>query len=128
MKIGGKIKAFGIKQFGSVTEFAKALGMEPQNLYDYFSKGIMPGAEFLMELKKMGCDMNWLLSEEEDSPALVKEPAVEYKVNQLEKENEELKEEADRLKNIIMATAVDLQNQLKSKKKNISDRWKKPKK
>ena len=128
MKIGDKIKTFGEKKFDTVTEFARALNMKPQNLYDYFSKGIMPGAEFLMELKKMGCDMNWLLSEEDDNPTLIREPEIGYKMNQLEKEKEELKEENERLKNIIMATSVNLQNELKTKRKNISDRWGKPKK
>lgn len=76
-EIGDRLKDFGIKRFGDVKKFAEALGMKPPSLYNYFNNESKPGAEFLLKLIELGCDVDWLLTGER-SLALVREKGVEY--------------------------------------------------
>jgi hypothetical protein len=123
-EIGKKIRDFGETKFSSINKFASAMEMSAPNLQQYLRGDREPGSPFLIKLKNLGCDMNWLLSEEDESGLIIKEPSMKYKINSLELENEELKEEVVRLKNGIASTIVTLQEHVKPKKKNISDRWK----
>lgn len=97
MGLGEKLKEFGLRKFGSVSGFAEALKIKREQLYPYFTNDVSPGSDFLRKIKAMGCDINWLLSDEE-GPPIIKEPSESYKIEQLEKENAELKEERDRLR------------------------------
>lgn len=60
---GEKIKTFGKTQFGSVKALAEAMGMLPQQLSTYISEVKKPGFDVLAKLKGLGCDMNWLIDD-----------------------------------------------------------------
>ena len=117
MPIGEKLKEFGKKKFGNITKFAKALGMQPSNLYDYINNKSKPGSEFLIKLKEMGCDLNWLLTDKDKGQAIIKEPSVDYKIKELEEENKRLEEENERLRKSIENTIHNLIKESKIKKK-----------
>jgi len=90
--IGKKLKEFGLKKFKGITPFAKALGVKREQLYPYFNNKTIPGGGMLKKLKDMGCDINWLLADDEGPPA-VKEPSAEYKIKQLESAKKKLETE-----------------------------------
>jgi transcriptional regulator with XRE-family HTH domain len=91
-KIGEKIRLFAKEKGFSLAELSKLLGMKPQSLNVYLNGKSLPGAEILMKLKKLGCDINWLLSEEEESnPPLETLSFLLNRLQELEQENEKLR-------------------------------------
>lgn len=97
MSVGSKLKEYEEKHFESVADFARALNMHRESLYKYYKDESMPGGEFLIKLKALGCDLNWLFS---DGPATIKEGIVIYggvkdtdlqRLHELQKENAHLK-------------------------------------
>jgi len=86
-----KLRIFA-KKFGSVTSLADALGISQPSLSRYLSGEVKPGLDFLMKLKKLGCDINWLLSEEEESnPPPETLSVLLNRLQELEQENEKLR-------------------------------------
>jgi len=59
--IGERLKEYAI-QYGSSTDLAKNLGLSPQHLNAYISGRSKPGADILIKLKELGCDIDWLLT------------------------------------------------------------------
>lgn len=121
MTIGEKLKQFCDNNFQSVATFAKELGIKREQLYPYFNNDVIPGGEFLQKLQKLGCDINWLLSEEEVKHGAVAErsqPYADYnnKIKELEEENRLLR---DQLSEIVRLTqAVEIKYKLKKKRKS----------
>ena len=110
---GEKLKSFCDSRYnGNVADFAEELGINRTELYRYFKDIVVPKADFLMKLKKVGCDMNWLLSED-DGPPVVKEPNLEYKNKKLEEEKAELQQEIEKLRTTISAEITSLSRALK---------------
>lgn len=64
MTIGDKIKEFGLKKFGSIKNLSEHLGMKPPAIYSYIRGEREPGTPILQKLQKLGCNINWLLSNE----------------------------------------------------------------
>lgn len=56
-----QLRAFGVTRFGSLKEFAKNLGITPQNLNGYLSGERRPGRVFLTRLAESGFDVSKLL-------------------------------------------------------------------
>jgi SOS-response transcriptional repressor LexA len=67
LTLGQKLKQFCSKKFKTKKEFAAALGMSYENLYQYLEDKAKPGAEFISKLATLNCDLNWLFSQEEDT-------------------------------------------------------------
>jgi transcriptional regulator with XRE-family HTH domain len=63
MNFGIKLKHFAKTKYGSVDGLAAQLGIASSSLSRYISGIVMPKLDFLQELLKLGCDMNWLLNE-----------------------------------------------------------------
>jgi hypothetical protein len=68
MNIHLKLRQFANAKYGSIKEFAKVLGMEAPSLQVYLrepgdSRSSKPGYPILSRLRKLGCDMNWLLDD-----------------------------------------------------------------
>lgn len=67
--IGKRIRQWLINNYGSVSDGAKILAISPNALStNYFSGKSFPGGELLSRLVELGCNMNWLLSEEVTQP------------------------------------------------------------
>ena len=71
---GEKLKEFA-KQKGGVLKFAHEIEVNQSQLSAYIANKKEPGKTILEKIKKAGCDMNWLLNNEDASPAVVRESA-----------------------------------------------------
>jgi transcriptional regulator with XRE-family HTH domain len=108
MDLGSKLRTFAEKEYGSFKAFAQALGIKQPNLTAYLNNKNMPGGDMLMKLHKLGCDINWLLSETEEEMNLVKEPGAAYggeesdweKIRRLEAEVKELRKKLGMIQKI----------------------------
>ncbi|MGE5314931.1 MAG: hypothetical protein ACM3Q4_09580 [Acidobacteriota bacterium] len=84
-----KLRAFGIAKYGSIKDFAAALGMNPVTLQSgYLNSRSLPGAGLLLKLMHLGCDIHWLLAGENRSPARWVE---QERTRRLEEENARLR-------------------------------------
>lgn len=95
------MREFGEKNFPNTTIFAEALGMTQPSLSQYLNNKRSPGAGILQRLRELGCDLNWLLS---DDPVIciVSEPRVNYgEPNKLKKELEAIRSAVQRLEQLI---------------------------
>jgi transcriptional regulator with XRE-family HTH domain len=64
-EVARKLRAFGVQKYGTIKEFAAALGMNPVTLQSgYLNSRSLPGAGMLAKLMYLGCDIHWLLAGE----------------------------------------------------------------
>lgn len=61
-QISRRLKTWGLEQFGSFVKFARAPGITQQTLNDYTSARILPGIKMQDRLRKVGCDVEWLMT------------------------------------------------------------------
>lgn len=70
MSTGIKIREFAENRYkrgrGAISDLASALDMTPSSLQQYLSDRRAPGTPLLKKLLRMGCDLNWLLSDDTD--------------------------------------------------------------
>ena len=95
--IGNKIKEFGEKKYGSIKNLAENLGMSLQNLSQYINDKFKPGTILLRRLKKAGCDLNWLYSDEQEYSPVVKERVEQYGTSFIKVDINDLLERIDYL-------------------------------
>ncbi len=63
--LGNKIRQFATTKFGSLKNLSEELAMHPSNLQAYLKGDREPGTPLLRKLQKLGCDIDWLLSEDQ---------------------------------------------------------------
>jgi transcriptional regulator with XRE-family HTH domain len=61
-EIGARLRQFGEHKYTSMAEFARALKIKPQQIYDYFNGKSAPGNRMQDKLRVLGCDINWLMT------------------------------------------------------------------
>jgi transcriptional regulator with XRE-family HTH domain len=61
-EIGQRLRQWSATQFPSLAAFARALGWIPQNLTPYLNGTILPGNALQAKLRKLGCDIEWLMT------------------------------------------------------------------
>lgn len=61
MSIGKRLREFAESKYGSIKSLAEAIEVKPPNLQKYLRDEREPGTATLIKLKKVGCDINWLL-------------------------------------------------------------------
>mgnify|MGYP001568720251 CR=1 FL=1 len=99
--MGDRIRKFGLEKFGSIKEFAEAMGMSPSNLQAYLQDRREPGTPILKRLIELGCDMDWLFTGENNNDKrlkIIEEQSQQIK--ELEKENRILRESIGRISSI----------------------------
>lgn len=114
MNIGEKIRVFAEKKGFSLAELAELLGMKPQSLQVYLSGKSNPGSEILMKLKDLGCDINWLLSDNPDPPPETSQ-LLQARLKELEEENARLRDSISRI--CLLAQGIEKQKKGKPKPK-----------
>ena len=114
MKFGEKLRFFALEKFGSLTELANALGMSIGHLSQYVNEVNKPGMEFFLKLKDLGCDINWLLSDDDKPPPETNE-LLKAKIKELEEENERLRASIGRL--LLIAKEIELEQKKKRPKR-----------
>lgn len=113
MNFAEKLRIFA-ENFGSVSALADALGIAQPSLSRYLSGEVKPGLDFIMKLKDLGCDINWLLSDD-DKPPPVTDKLLEQRIKELEEENQRLRDSISRF--ILLAQEVEISKKSKHKPK-----------
>ncbi|MHB1688246.1 MAG: helix-turn-helix domain-containing protein [Ignavibacteriaceae bacterium] len=62
--IGDRLRTFAKSNFKNMEEFAKKLEIEQSSLSAYLNNRNIPGGKILIRIRKLGCDINWLLTGE----------------------------------------------------------------
>ncbi len=114
MNIGEKLKIFAKKNFGSVGKLAEALGMKTPSLYTYLNNDSIPGGIILKKLQDLGCDINWLLSDDENPPP-VTDALIKKRLAELEEENRRLRDSISRM--VLLAEEELRKGKIKRRKK-----------
>lgn len=114
--MGDRIRKFGLEKFGSIKEFAEAMGMSPSNLQAYLQDRREPGTPILKRLIDLGCDVYWLLTGEENNDKRLKIIEEQsQRIKELEKENRILRESINKINHI--ADEAETTNSRKAKNK-----------
>lgn len=93
-----RIRKFGLRKFGSIKEFAEAMGMSQSNLQAYLQNRRKPGTPILKRLSALGCDIDWLLTGEANNDKRLKIIEEQSQlIKELEKENRILREYISRI-------------------------------
>lgn len=90
MDFGEKLKEFAIKNFGGIKQLADNLGMADTALHRYINGSVSPSKDFFIKMRKLGCDLNWLLGEEINSSCSSIAPTIYNELDKLRKENKNL--------------------------------------
>lgn len=89
MEFGQKLKLFAKEKYGSLTALASALDMTIGHISQYVNGHSKPGLDFLKKLNEVGCDINWLLTDDDRPPPEITDIAQQLK--DLEEENKRLR-------------------------------------
>ncbi len=88
-EVAKKMRAFGAAHFGTMKDFAAALGMNPVTLHSgYLNSRSLPGPALLVKLMHLGCDIGWLLTGDERGALSA---SVADRTRRLEEENARLR-------------------------------------
>jgi len=91
--IGGRIRLFAKRRYGTLKKLAEAMGISPQQLQQYLSGKREPGSRILVKLLRLGCDINWLLGG--------KESIESYKIYKLETELRRLQNNFSQISSLV---------------------------
>ncbi|GBD90991.1 helix-turn-helix protein [bacterium BMS3Abin04] len=91
--IGGRIRIFAKRKYGTLKKLANAMNISPQQLQQYISGKREPGSRILIKLLKLGCDINWLLSGTESLES--------FKIDKLEREFRKLQDTLSHISNLV---------------------------
>lgn len=108
-----KLRIFAEK-FGSISAMAEALDIAQPSLSRYLSGEVKPGLDFIMKLKDLGCDINWLLSDSPDPPPETNQ-LLQARLKELEEENARLRDSISRM--VLLAKEIGQQKKGKQKPK-----------
>lgn len=108
-----KLRIFA-ENFGSISALAEALGIAQPSLSRYLSGEVKPGLDFIMKLKDLGCDINWLLSDDDKPPPETLE-LLHARLKQLEEENARLRDSIGRI--LLLAQEIEKQKKGRPKPK-----------
>lgn len=115
---GERIRKFGLAKFDSLKDFAHALGMSPSNLQAYLQNRRKPCTPILKRLIELGCDMDWLLTGNRNHDKRLEIIEDQYRlIEKLEKKNEILCENIERISSIIEEVENLKDGRSRSKKK-----------
>ena len=91
--IGGRIRIFAKRKYGTLKKLAEAMEISPQQLHQYISGKREPGSRILLKLLKLGCDINWLLSSSESIES--------FKIEKLERELVNLQKSLTQISHLV---------------------------
>ncbi len=106
MTIGEKLRYFAENYIGSVAKLAELLNMKPPSLYVYLNNESIPGGDILRKLKAFGCDINWLLTDDDNPPPETNQ-LLQARLKELEEENQRLRDSISHF--LLLAQEVEQQ-------------------
>ena len=89
---------FGLANYNSLGEFAEALDMSLPNLSAYIHETRGPGSPFFKKMKKLGCDLDWLFTDEESN---INDKPSKSELHQLRTEIKILHEKLEKINKLI---------------------------
>ncbi len=114
MSFGNKLKYYAKQYFGSIKKFAEALEIPETSLHRYINGSVEPGRSFFQKLQDLGCDINWLLSDDENPPPET-DALLKKRIEELEEENQRLRDSISRL--VLLAQEVEKETKGKRRKR-----------
>ncbi len=72
------MRLFLLQKCGKLKDAATAMEMTPASLSQYLHDRIQPGTQILLRLRKLGCDLNWLLADDAVPPGGAHEGKTKY--------------------------------------------------
>lgn len=109
--IGNRLRSFGEQKFGKLKDFAEALGMHPSALQSTYLRGrSVPGAEILVKLINLGCDIPWLLLGSVNNH-VVNDSPIEYETSynlSLRAQNQLLKQGIEQMSQVLDSIRVGM--------------------
>jgi transcriptional regulator with XRE-family HTH domain len=104
--IGERMRLFALAKYSKIYDFADALDMGAPNVQAYMRGARRPGSSVLQKIKKLGCNLDWLLTGEGEMmqrEAPVKQPDSDHLTgNRRELTLEEAQERYTEGKNFFM--------------------------
>jgi hypothetical protein len=98
--VAARLREFGIRKFGTIRRFANALDLRQSNLSsNYLSGRSLPGAEILIKLDELGCDIVWLLTGRLTAMSLLKGRILELEA-QLNSYDDRWKKHTEELRRV----------------------------
>jgi transcriptional regulator with XRE-family HTH domain len=97
--MGQRLKNFGHREFETMPNFAKALEIRSSTLYNYINGQVLPGTRFLAKLIKLGCNIEWLVSDSQKT---------DYIPHEFELQKDFVKNK------LVVTTKADIRNSKKS--------------
>jgi hypothetical protein len=98
--VGDRLKKWVESNFASIAAFGRATGKSSQFWYQYFNGSRRPGPDTQNLLRKVNCDIEYIMTGAENTGLTVREPLEKYKA---EEETKELKKRVDALEKENMA-------------------------
>lgn len=112
MEFRDRLKDWLKQKYGNINKAAIAFDMPPITLHRYTTGVNSPGMPFLLKLRELGCDINWLLTGETQDEHLKK---MQDEIEELKKEKYHL---LDRTKDIFkVAESIKQYSALNKKQK-----------
>ncbi len=103
MNFGEKLRVWIEDNYGTLASFCRSHNLKYSKVHNYISGIREPDLAFLKIITERGCDLRWLLSQDDSSPP---ESDVTNKIKQLEEENRLLRDKISRIS--FLSQAVDL--------------------
>jgi len=98
MYFNEKLELWCLSKYKNLHSAAQALGIPQITLNRYTDGDNMPGTPFLIKIRKMGCDINWLLDEDNSD---VSNDDIERNIDLLRKENYLIKHKLEKIASIV---------------------------
>lgn len=102
MELGDRIKEFA-KHYGNASKLAAALDMTPGTLYHYTNSNRKPGADILLKLCELGCNINWLLTGKGSMLRVGAAAIANTEEKKAKKEKLTIEERMERLEKAVLA-------------------------
>lgn len=102
--ISERLRQFYVEKYSTQADFARALGIVPQNITPYLKGERSPGAKMQSKLRDLGCDIEWLMTGKTAKEYKTQEENAE--LLRLREENEMLRADRDALARTLAPETV----------------------
>lgn len=99
--IGERLRQFAKDKFGTIRKLAELLEMSEENLSQYTRDKSKPGANILLKLNELGCDLNWLITGKEGNSAKEMFNTTFDYLQKIEGENRELRKKVAKYEKVV---------------------------
>lgn len=101
-----KIRFFAKEKFTNLAKLSRELELDPSYLQRIMKGKVQPGKDFFIKMLNLGCNLNWLLREEQENNHVIAEPNYDYKPTEEEtaEKDEQIRQLEEKIKKIQTIT------------------------